>query len=156
VYLDYFPYESLRPHQDRMLDAVYDVVNNGEHGVLMIDAPTGTGKTSCISSALAAAPGKIVVAVRTVSQIDIYIDEIGKIWSNTRHRPEIAYMVGKQKICPIEGEFRDESVYAGCTRLKEWTLNYISSRMSKSKECIPSKIACQKRSQATEHFVPII
>lgn len=117
-----------------MLDAVYDVVSAGEHGVLMIDAPTGTGKTSCISAALASAPGKIVVAVRTVSQIDIYIDEINKIWSNTRHKPEIAYMVGKQKICPIDGEFKDESVYAGCTRLKEWTRNYVSARMSKSKE----------------------
>ncbi len=119
-----------------MLDAVYDVISAGEHGVLMIDAPTGTGKTSCISAALASAPGKIVVAVRTVSQIDIYIDEINKIWSNTRHKPEIAYMVGKQKICPIEDEFRDESVYAGCTRLKGWTRNYVSARMSKSRENI--------------------
>ena len=101
-----------------MLDAVYDVVSKGEHGVLMIDAPTGTGKTSCISAALAAAPGKIVVAVRTVSQIDIYIDEINRIWSKTRHKPEIAYMVGKQKICPLEDEFRGESVYAGCSRLE--------------------------------------
>ena len=110
MYLDYLPYESLRPHQDRMLDAVYDVVSRGNQGILMIDAPTGTGKTSCISAALAAAPGKIVVAVRTVSQIDIYIDEINRIWSKTRHKPEIAYMVGKQRICPLEGEFRAESV----------------------------------------------
>lgn len=102
VYLDYFPYKSLRPNQDRMLDAVYEVVRKGEHAVLMIDAPTGTGKTSCISAALAAAPGKIIVAVRTVSQIDIYIDEVKKIWDRTRHKPEIAYMVGKQKICPLE------------------------------------------------------
>jgi DNA excision repair protein ERCC-2 len=115
-----------------MLDAVYEVVSKGEHGVLMIDAPTGTGKTSCISSVLAAAPGKTIVAVRTVSQIDIYIEEIGKIWARTRHRPEIAYMVGKQKICPLDGEFRGESVYAGCSRLKEWTKNYVSSRIGKS------------------------
>ncbi|OPY55196.1 MAG: ATP-dependent DNA helicase [Methanosaeta sp. PtaU1.Bin112] len=115
-----------------MLDAVYEVVSKGDHGVLMIDAPTGTGKTSCISSALAAASGKIVVAVRTVSQIDIYIEEIGKIWAKTRHRPEVAYMVGKQKICPLEGEFRGESVYAGCSRLKEWTKNFVSSRIGKS------------------------
>jgi DNA excision repair protein ERCC-2 len=139
-----------------MLDAVYDIVNKGEQGVLMIDAPTGTGKTSCISAALAAAPGKIVVAVRTVSQIDIYIDEIGKIWSNTRHRPEIAYMVGKQKICPIEEEFRDESVYTGCTRLKEWTRNYISSRMSKSKECIydPFKDSMPEEEPGYRTFCP--
>ncbi|MCX6674669.1 MAG: ATP-dependent DNA helicase [Methanothrix sp.] len=132
MYLDYFPYESLRPYQDRMLDAVYDVVGKGDHGVLMIDAPTGTGKTSCICAVLAAASGKTVVAVRTVSQIDIYIDEVNKIWSKTRHRPEIAYMVGKQKTCPLEDEFRGESVYAGCSRLREWTKNYVSSRIGKS------------------------
>ncbi len=95
VYLDYFPYESLRPYQDAMLDGVYDAVSVGDHVVFMVDAPTGSGKTSCISAALAAAPGKIVVVVRTVSQIDIYLDEIEKIWSNTRHRPQISYMVGK-------------------------------------------------------------
>jgi DNA excision repair protein ERCC-2 len=72
VYLDYFPYQSLRPYQDRMLDSVYETIRKGGHGVLMIDAPTGCGKTSCISAALAAAPGKVVVAVRTVSQISIY------------------------------------------------------------------------------------
>lgn len=132
VYLDYFPYESLRPHQDRMLDAVYECVSKGDHGVLMIDAPTGTGKTSCISACLAAAPGKTMVAVRTVSQIGIYINEINKIWSRTRHHPEISYMVGKQKMCPIEGEFREESIYSGCSRLREWTKNYITSRFNKS------------------------
>lgn len=117
-----------------MLDAVYDVISRGNHGVLMIDAPTGTGKTSCICAALASSRGKIVVAVRTVSQIDIYINEINKIWSRTRHKPEIAYMVGKQKICPLEDEFRNESVYAGCSRLKEWTKNYVASRLNKINE----------------------
>jgi len=119
-----------------MLDAVYEVVSKGGHGILMIDAPTGTGKTSCICSVLAAAPGKTIVAVRTISQIDIYIEEISKIWSKTRHRPEIAYMVGKQKICPLEDEFRKESVYAGCSRLKEWTKNYVSARIGKSNASI--------------------
>lgn len=139
-----------------MLDAVYDVVSAGEHGVLMIDAPTGTGKTSCISAALASAPGKIVVAVRTVSQIDIYIDEINKVWSKTRHKPEIAYMVGKQKICPIDGEFRDESVYAGCTRLKEWTRNYVSARISKSKENVydPFKDSMPEEEPGYRTFCP--
>jgi DNA excision repair protein ERCC-2 len=119
-----------------MLDAVYDIISRGDHSVLMIDAPTGTGKTSCICAALAASRGKIVVAVRTVSQIDIYINEINKIWSKTRHKPEIAYMVGKQKICPLEDEFRNESVYAGCSRLKEWTKNYVASRLNKINESI--------------------
>ncbi len=129
MYLDFFPYESLRPFQDAMLDDVYDTVRAGEHAVLMIDAPTGSGKTSCISAALAAAPGKIAVAVRTVSQIDVYLDEIGKIWSKTRHRPTIAYMVGKQKICPIADEFSGESVYSGCARLRDWTKRKMIARL---------------------------
>lgn len=119
-----------------MLDLVYQTAQKGKHEVLMIDAPTGCGKTSCICAALAGAPGKIVVAVRTVSQIGIYLDEIRKIWSKTRHMPEISYLVGKQKICPIEDEFRGDSVYAGCSRLKEWTKNYMASRMSKSQDHI--------------------
>jgi len=129
VYLDYFPYESLRPYQDSMLDDVYGAVRAGDHGVLMIDAPTGSGKTSCIAAALAAAPGKIAVAVRTVSQIDVYLDEMEKIWSRTRHRPTITYMVGKQKVCPIADEFSGESVYSGCARLREWTKRKMIARL---------------------------
>ena len=129
MYLDYIPYESLRLHQDKMLEAVYDAVRKGENSILMVDAPTGTGKTCCISAALAAAPGKVIVAVRTVSQIGIYTDEISKIWSKTRHRPEVSYMVGKQKVCPIGCEFKGESVYAGCSRLREWTKSYVESRL---------------------------
>ena len=119
-----------------MLDAVYEVVRKGNHEVLLIDAPTGTGKTSCISAALAATSGKIIVAVRTVSQIDIYTDEVDKIWSHTRHRPDIAFMVGKQKICPIQDEFREESVYAGCYRLRERTKNYTSTKIKKNLQSI--------------------
>lgn len=156
MYLDYFPYESLRPHQDRLLDAVYECVSAGNHGVLMIDAPTGTGKTSCISAALAASPGKIMVAVRTVSQIGIYIDEINKIWSKTRHHPEISYMVGKQKMCPIEGEFQDESVYSGCARLREWTKNYVSSRINKFEAGVydPSKDSIPEEEPGYRTFCP--
>lgn len=131
VYLDYIPYPSLRPHQDEMLDAVYDVVSTGDHGVLMIDAPTGSGKTSCISAALAAAPGKIVVAVRTVSQIGVYLDEINRIWSNTRHRPTVSYLIGKQKACPLASEIWGESIYYACMRLREGSKNYMVSRLER-------------------------
>jgi DNA excision repair protein ERCC-2 len=156
MYLDYLPYSSLRPFQDKMLDAVYDMISRGGHGILMIDAPTGTGKTSCISAALSAAPGKVIVAVRTVSQIDIYVDEIKKIWNNTRHQPEIAYLVGKQKMCPLEEEFREESVYAGCSRLKEWTNSYISARMTKSSDNIydPAQDCMPKEEPGYRTFCP--
>jgi DNA excision repair protein ERCC-2 len=65
-------------------------------------------------------------------------------------------MVGKQKICPIDGEFRDESVYAGCTRLKEWTRNYVSARMSKSKENVydPFKDSMPEEEPGYRTFCP--
>jgi DNA excision repair protein ERCC-2 len=156
MYLDYLPYSTLRPFQDKMLDAVYDTISRGEHGILMIDAPTGTGKTSCISAALSAAPGKVIVAVRTVSQIDIYVEEIKKIWNNTRHQPEIAYLVGKQKMCPLEEEFAEESVYAGCSRLKEWTASYISSRMTKNADAIydPARDSMPQEEPGYRTFCP--
>lgn len=155
MYLDYFPYESLRPQQDRMLDAVYDVVSRGKQGILMIDAPTGTGKTSCISAALAAAPGKIVVAVRTVSQIDIYIDEINRIWSKTRHKPEIAYMVGKQRICPLEGEFRGRASMPAAPGFESGarTMSPLGLQRAMPASTIPSPITCPRRSQDTERSV---
>jgi DNA excision repair protein ERCC-2 len=156
MYLDYLPYSALRPFQDKMLDAVYDTIGRGGHGILMIDAPTGTGKTSCISAALSAAPGKVIVAVRTVSQIDIYVEEIKKIWSNTRHRPEIAYLVGKQKMCPLEEEFTQESVYAACSRLKEWTASYISARMGKGADAIydPARESMPQEEPGYRTFCP--
>ncbi|MEA3324682.1 MAG: DEAD/DEAH box helicase family protein, partial [Euryarchaeota archaeon] len=97
-YKDWFPYPSFRPHQDTMLDRVQEVVCAGEHRVLMIDAPTGSGKTSIIASLLANRGGnKIVVALRTVSQIGVYLGEIRKIRDHTDHVPKVAYLVGKHK-----------------------------------------------------------
>jgi len=139
-----------------MLEAVYETVKAGEHGVLMIDAPTGCGKTSCISAALAAAPGKVVVALRTVSQIDIYLDWIARIWANTGHHPEVSYMVGKQKVCPLAQEFKGESVYSGCSRLRNWTKDYMVNKLKKSRESIydPSRDQIPDESPGYRTFCP--
>ncbi|NYT02865.1 MAG: ATP-dependent DNA helicase [Methanosarcinales archaeon] len=156
VYMDYFPFPTLRPYQDQMLDAVCETVQAGEHGVLMIDAPTGCGKTSCLSAALAAAPGKVVVALRTVSQIDIYLDWIGRIWANTAHRPEVSYMVGKQKVCPLSQEFKGESVYSGCSRLRNWTKDFMAARLKRSRDSIydPSRDQIPEEAPGYRTFCP--
>ncbi|MEA1868895.1 MAG: ATP-dependent DNA helicase [Euryarchaeota archaeon] len=127
-YKDWFPYPSFRPHQDTMLDRVQEVVCTGEHRVLMIDAPTGSGKTSIIASLLANRGGnKIVVALRTVSQIGVYLGEIKKIRENTDHVPKVAYLVGKHKMCKLAGEF--ENVYAGCDLLKVFTMDFLEAKL---------------------------
>ena len=127
-YRDWFPYPSFRPHQDTMLDRVQEVACIGEHRVLMIDAPTGSGKTSVIASLLAnRGRNKIVVVLRTVSQIGVYLDEIRKIREETDHAPKVAYLVGKHKMCKLAGEF--ENVYAGCDLMKVFTMDFLEARL---------------------------
>ncbi len=41
---DWFPYPHYRPHQETMLNAAAGTARNG--GILMIDAPTGSGKSA--------------------------------------------------------------------------------------------------------------
>lgn len=156
MYLDYIPYPSLRPHQDKMLDAVYETVSTGNHAVLMIDAPTGSGKTSCISAALAAAPGKIAVAIRTVSQIGVYLAELGRIWSNTRHKPTVSYLIGKQKACPLADEIRGESIYYACMRLREGSKSYMASKLQRSRSEVydPSRDEIPEETPGERTFCP--
>jgi len=127
-YTDWFPYPSFRPHQDEMLDKVQEVACAGEHRVLAIDAPTGSGKTSVIASILAnRGRNKIVVVLRTVSQIGVYLDEIKKIREETNHAPVVAYLVGKPKMCKLASEF--ENVYAGCDIMKIFTMDVLESKL---------------------------
>lgn len=128
AYEQWFAYPSYRPNQKVMLDAVERCVGEGEHAVLMVDAPTGSGKTSAISAVLAAkGTRRVVIALRTTSQVEGYLSEIRRIREHTKKRPEIAYLVGKPKMCPIAGEF--ENPYAGCELLKILTKNAIEARM---------------------------
>ncbi len=127
-YRDWFPYPAFRPHQDTMLDRVQEVARAGEHRVLAIDAPTGSGKTSVIASLLAnRGKNKIVVVLRTVSQIGVYLDEIKKIREETEHTPKVAYLVGKPKMCKLAGEF--ENVYAGCDLMKVFTMDFLVAKL---------------------------
>ncbi|RZN35889.1 MAG: ATP-dependent DNA helicase [Methanosarcinales archaeon] len=127
-YRDWFPYPSFRPQQDTMLDRVQEVARAGEHRVLAIDAPTGSGKTSVIAALLAnRGKNKIVVVLRTVSQIGVYLDEIKKIREETKHTPKVAYLVGKPKMCKLAGEF--ENVYAGCDLMKIFTMDFLVAKL---------------------------
>ena len=127
-YRDWFPYPTFRPQQDAMLDRVQEVARAGEHRVLAIDAPTGSGKTSVIAALLAnRGKNKIVVVLRTVSQIGVYLDEIKKIRAETKHTPKVAYLVGKPKMCKLAGEF--ENVYAGCDLMKVFTMDFLVAKL---------------------------
>jgi len=47
--MEYFPYESVRPHQDSFIKVVCDAVEEGKH--VVIEGSNGLGKTVALLSA---------------------------------------------------------------------------------------------------------
>jgi len=126
-YGGFFPYPDFRENQELMLDKVEEAIKKGNHTVLMIDAPTGSGKTSVIAPILAnKGNNKFIVAVRTNSQIEIYLKEINEICKQTTKKPSIAYLVKKDKLCKLSVSS------AVCGSLIENTKKLIEYKINKS------------------------
>ncbi|MDR2855639.1 MAG: hypothetical protein LBV40_05740, partial [Methanomicrobiales archaeon] len=74
----WFAYPAYRPGQEKMLLHAAEACNTG--GVMLIDAPTGSGKSSIVSAMLAQAHGRLVIiAVRTISQLNTFVRELALI-----------------------------------------------------------------------------
>lgn len=129
----YFPYTEYRPHQRRMLEAAMACAEKG--GILMVDAPTGSGKSSVAAALLAARKDrKILIAVRTVSQLTTFIRELKMI--REKHRAlRFVYLVGKRNMCPLGGE---GDVYRRCEGVKAFSLSLIKERAERG-ALVPSK-----------------
>ncbi|HMA04648.1 MAG TPA: ATP-dependent DNA helicase, partial [Methanomicrobiales archaeon] len=109
----FFPYEAYRPHQRQMLELVAQTAEKG--GIAMIDAPTGSGKSSVVSALLAGRRDRtVVIAVRTVSQLATFVRELTLV---RKRRPELrfAYLIGKGQMCRLGG---GGNVYRRCEGLK--------------------------------------
>jgi len=147
----YFPYAEYRPNQRRMLEFVSEVARTG--GIAMIDAPTGSGKSSVVASLLGERNGrKVVIAVRTVSQLTTFIRELALV---KKKQPKIktVYLVGKKSMCPLGGE---GDVYRRCEGVKAFSATLMRDRAEKG-ALIPAKdpvILQQIRKIDPEH--PII
>jgi DNA excision repair protein ERCC-2 len=123
---EYFPYPVYRPCQHEMLEAVARIAREG--GIGMIDAPTGSGKSSVVSALLTVAQGrKVIVAVRTVSQLDTFIRELALV---RKKKPSLrfAYLVGKSSMCPLSGE---GDVYRRCEVLKSLSTSLMRERANR-------------------------
>ncbi len=144
----YFPYSEYRPGQRHMLEVAAGVAREG--GIAMIDAPTGSGKSSVIASLLAGRKGrKVVVAVRTVSQLTTFIRELELV---QKKKPDLkaVYLVGKRSMCPLGGE---GDVYRRCEGVKAFSTSLMRDRADKG-ALIPSKdpfIIQQIRRMDREH-----
>ena len=122
----FFPYCEYRPGQRHMLDVVAQVAREG--GIAMIDAPTGSGKSSVVAPLLAERNGrKLVIAVRTISQLTTFIRELELV---RQKKPELkyVYLVGKKSMCPLGGE---GDVYRRCEGVKAFSNSLMRDRAEK-------------------------
>jgi len=122
----YFPYDQYRPQQEEMLAFAEKCAREG--GIAMIDAPTGSGKSSVIASLLAQRGNrKVLVAVRTKSQLETFLREAALIH---RKRPElrVAYLMGKGGMCPLRGT---GDVYRRCEGVKTLSASLMRDRAEK-------------------------
>ncbi|MCQ8893868.1 MAG: ATP-dependent DNA helicase [Methanolinea sp.] len=120
---DLFPYPEFRPHQKEMLEFALECARDG--GIGLIDAPTGSGKSSLLAALLAGAGGKkVLVAVRTVSQLNTFIREASLI---RKKKPglKVAYLIGKRGMCPLGGE---GDVYRRCEGVKSFSSSLMRQR----------------------------
>ena len=144
----FFPYSGYRPGQRHMLEVAAEVARIG--GIAMIDAPTGSGKSSVVASLLAERKDrKIVIAVRTVSQLTTFIRELDLV---KKKAPQLkaVYLVGKGSMCPLGGE---GDIYRRCEGVKAFSNSLMRDRAEKG-AMIPAKdpfIIQQIRKMDKEH-----
>jgi DNA excision repair protein ERCC-2 len=119
----YFPYAEYRPGQRHMLEIAAQAARDG--GIAMIDAPTGSGKSSVVASLLAERKGrKVVIAVRTVSQLTTFIREL-ELVRTKKPQLKAVYLVGKGSMCPLGG---DGDVYRRCEGVKAFSNSLMRDR----------------------------
>ncbi|MDO9523909.1 MAG: ATP-dependent DNA helicase [Methanocorpusculum sp.] len=146
---DYFPYQTYRKNQKEMLEEVEKTAE--QNGILLIDAPTGSGKSSVIASLLAKANGrKILVAVRTISQLQIFIRELDLIRQKKQPTLKFVYLIGKGNMCPLGG-YGD--VYRRCEGVKAFTSSLMQQRADRGSfdPATDKVILDQIRKQDREH-----
>lgn len=118
---DWFPYNEYRPYQREMLEFAQRIGIEGLVG--LIDAPTGSGKSSIVTALLTVlekkkAQGenrKILVAVRTKSQLKAFINELDKIRKEKQSNLSFCYLMGKQDLCHFSC---NEDIYEVCKILQ--------------------------------------
>ena len=119
---EYFPYSSVRPHQDDFINTIYNAVA-GRRSVL-IEGSNGLGKTiSALSACLPVAIEKklkILYVARTHRQHDRVIEELRAVYN--RHQISGVSIRGRNEMClnvfAAKGAFDSKSLMEVCELLK--------------------------------------
>lgn len=130
---DWFPYADYRPCQREMLEFGLSCAQEGTIG--LIDAPTGSGKSSLLAALLAGREKRrVLVTVRTVSQLNTFIRELSLI-REKKPGLKVAYLIGKRGMCPLSGE---GDVYRRCEGVKGFSTTLMRQRAERG-SLVPSR-----------------
>jgi DNA excision repair protein ERCC-2 len=118
----FFPYSSVRPHQDEFVSTVYNAVH--ERRSILIEGSNGLGKTiSALSACVPVAVEKnlkILYVARTHRQHDRVIEELRAIYN--KHRISGVSIRGRNEMClnvfAQRGAFDSKSLMEVCELLK--------------------------------------
>ncbi|MCE4606554.1 MAG: ATP-dependent DNA helicase [Desulfurococcales archaeon] len=108
-----FPYKEFRKGQEEVAENVRETVENGE--VLLLEAPTGFGKTAAVIEGLERGGAeKVLWVVRTINQIDPVLREL------RRFRVSYTYVFSARRSCPlVEGsDIPVEDFWMNCRHLR--------------------------------------
>jgi DNA excision repair protein ERCC-2 len=148
---DWFPYPSFRPNQREMLEVVARHARSG--GVVMIDAPTGSGKTSTVAALISErSEKKVIVAVRTISQLNTFIRELSLI---RKKKPSLkfSFLVGKSNLCPLSGT---GDTYRKCEGVKALSTTLMRERAEQGSLVPSSDPVVRKQIARLDHEHPMI
>jgi DNA excision repair protein ERCC-2 len=120
--VEYFPYDSVRPHQDEFINTVYNAVSSRRS--ILIEGSNGLGKTiSALSACLPIAIEKklkILYVARTHRQHDRVIEELRAIFR--KHQISGLSIRGRNEMClnvfASRGAFDSKSLMEVCELLK--------------------------------------
>ncbi len=119
---EYFPYDSVRPHQDEFINTVYNAVSSRRS--VLIEGSNGLGKTiSALSAVLPIAIEKklkILYVARTHRQHDRVIEELRAVFR--KHQISGLSIRGRNEMClnvfAAKGAFDSKSLMEVCELLK--------------------------------------
>ena len=119
---EYFPYASVRPHQDEFINTIYTAVSNRQS--VLIEGSNGLGKTiSALAACLPIAIEKklkILYVARTHRQHDRVIEELRAVYK--RHPVAGVSIRGRNEMClnvfAARGAFDSKSLMEVCELLK--------------------------------------
>jgi DNA excision repair protein ERCC-2 len=148
---EWFPYPEYRPGQREMLDLVGRHAKSG--GIVMIDAPTGSGKSSVVAAMLAEkGDRKVIVAVRTISQLSTFIRELSLIKAK-KHSLKFSFLIGKSNLCPLAGE---GDIYRRCEGVKGLSTSLMRERAEQGSLVPSSDPVIRKQIAKTDREHPMI